>query len=182
MARAMRPVMVDGTEFDALLEQQADYTAEIPEYPVEAGYKVSDTIILNPMTLSVKLFVTPYPVTWRSRFGLTITRVQDVISRLLNSYQKRELITVSTTDDTYKNMGISSISISKPSGNGYVREISLELKEVKVTTTQITDIPADLGKSGTSGATGGTSLYGTEASTLAGWSRGAASGNLFSSL
>ena len=69
MARAKQPVSIDGIEFDALIDQSIDYSAEVPEYPTEEGFSVSDTIVLKPETISMTLFVTDTPVTWKQRFG-----------------------------------------------------------------------------------------------------------------
>jgi hypothetical protein len=67
MARATQPVTVDGIEFDALIDESKTYEADVSTYPVEKGFEVSDTIILKPLTLSMTLYLTNTPVTWRAR-------------------------------------------------------------------------------------------------------------------
>ena len=68
MAKAKQPVSVDGIEFDALITESASYEAEVPEYPIETGFMVNDTIILRPVLLDMTLFLTDTPVTWKARF------------------------------------------------------------------------------------------------------------------
>ena len=51
------PVSIDGIEFDALIEEEKDLKASIPTYPVEDGFPVSDTIILDPITIKMTLFI-----------------------------------------------------------------------------------------------------------------------------
>ena len=45
MAKAKQPVSIEGIEFDALLDEERVLTAESPDYPVEDGFSVNDTII-----------------------------------------------------------------------------------------------------------------------------------------
>lgn len=49
MARNLKPVSIAGIEGDALISEDISYSTDIPEYPVENGYNVSDTIILKLM-------------------------------------------------------------------------------------------------------------------------------------
>ena len=67
MARAKQPVSVDDIEFDALIDSEEGYEADVPEYPTEKGFSVSDTIVLKADTLNMTLYVTDTPVTWRER-------------------------------------------------------------------------------------------------------------------
>ena len=61
MARSnLKPVSVAGIEFDALIEEQKALSATIPVYPVEDGFPVSDTIILEPVSVSPKNVDTYY--------------------------------------------------------------------------------------------------------------------------
>ena len=52
MARKLQPVSVWGIEFDALIDETKSMTSTIPEYPVEKGFSVSDTIINDPIQFS----------------------------------------------------------------------------------------------------------------------------------
>ena len=47
MARAKQPVSVDDIEFDALIDSEEGYEADVPEYPTDKGFSVSDTIVLK---------------------------------------------------------------------------------------------------------------------------------------
>lgn len=104
MARAKQPVSIDGIEFDALIDQSISYEADAPEYPTEKGFSVSDTVILKPEVISMTLFVTDTPVTWRNRFGSGAGRVENVIKRLEKLYFAKKVFTVVTTDAVYDNM------------------------------------------------------------------------------
>ena len=155
MARAKRPVSINGLEFDALMGQDQTLTATVPAYAVEDGSTVSDTIILEPESLSMTLYVTNTPVTWANRFGIDSNRVANVENRLRELYLKREPVMIITTDNVYNNMAIESIGFSKSTEVGYSREIPITFKKIDVTSARTTTIPASYGKSGATGASAG---------------------------
>lgn len=156
MARAKQPVSIDGIEFDALLDQSMDYEADVPEYPTEKGFSVSDNISLKPESLSMTLYVSDTPVTWKSRFGSGKGRVEKVVKQLQDLYFAKKVVTVVTSDAVFDSMAITSISFSKSADVGYAREIPISLKKIIVTESSTTSIPDSYGKSGTTGASAGT--------------------------
>lgn len=175
MARAKQPVSIDGIEFDALIDQSVDYSAEVPEYPTEKGFSVSDTIVLKPETISMTLFVTDTPVTWKQRFGSGSGRVQNVVKRLEELYFSKKVISIVTSDAVYDNMAITSISIVKNTSSGYAREIPISFKKIVVTESSTVTIPDSYGKSGASGASAGSASTSTVSS--GGGSSGSSSGS-----
>ena len=156
MATARQPVSIDGIEFDALITQTDSYSADVPTYPVEEGFAVSDTVILQPLELSMTLFVSNTPVTWLRRHGSSQTRVQDVLNRLRELYFSRKPVTVSTSERTYQSMAIVSIELSKNLETGTSREIPISFREIRVTESRKTTIPASYGRGGATGANAGT--------------------------
>lgn len=170
MARAKQPVSIDGIEFDALIDQSIEYEADVPEYATEKGFSVSDNISLKPETISMTLYVSDTPVTWKKRFGSGGGRVERVVKQLEDLFFSKKVITVVTSDAVYESMAITSLSITKSADVGYAREIPISLKKIIVTETATTSIPASYGKSGTSNASAGT------ANTTAGSSGGSGSG------
>ena len=159
MGKKIEPVSIDGIEFDALITSDETLAADIPQYPVEKGYEVSDTMILKPLELELTVFLSNTPITHLQRFGgasACKTRVDDVIAKLKKMRSDRKLVTITTNDATYKNMGLENLTISKSSETGYARQIPLSFKEVIITSTDTVTVPAEYGKSGTSGASGGT--------------------------
>ena len=156
MGKATQPVSVDGIEFDALIESTEGYEAEVPEYAVETGFCVSDTISLKPEKLDMTLFLSNRPVTWAQRLGNGEGRVEDVVKRLKELYFKRQLITVITSSETYTDMAITDISFPKTTNMMDAMEIPISLKKVRTTETKTTTIPDSYGKSGATAAAAGT--------------------------
>ena len=170
MARAKQPVSINGIEFDALIDESRTLEATVPEYSVESGFSVSDAIILSPEKLDMTLFVTNTPVTWYNRHGGSQNRVDSVVKQLEELYYAGEPVTIATSDATYSNMAIESITFSKSTEVGYAREIPISFKKIRVTSAKTTTIPDSCGKSGATGASAGT------ASTSSGSSGGGSSG------
>lgn len=148
MARAKQPVSVDDIEFDALIDSEEGYEADVPEYPTEKGFSVSDTIVLKADTLNMTLYVTDTPVTWRERTGSGPGKTEGVVRRLKDLYFAKKILEVTTTDCVYSNMVITSMNIKKSVEVGYAREIPIVFKKIEVTETATAEIPASYGKSG----------------------------------
>ena len=156
MAGILRPVSIAGIEFDALIEETKTLTSTIPAYPVEYGFPVSDTIILNPLTVSMILYVSNTPVTWLYRHGSSRSRVQQVCDQIEALWMEKRTVKIVTSEAIYMDMGITSISIKKSRDIGYAREITLTAQKIKVTSQKAVDIPSYILKSGTTEARAGT--------------------------
>lgn len=170
--RNTQPVSVAGIEFAALLNETQTYTADIPEYPIETGYTVSDSIILKPTELPLTLLITDTPLTWRGR----VRSVSETEAMLKELYFKKSTFTVITPSGTFNNMGITSMQIKRSTELGFDKEVSLSLKEVPTTETKTAAIPASYGKSGATGANAGTASTGTGSTGSGGASGSSGSG------
>lgn len=148
MARRKQPVSVWGIEFDALMEETKSMTSTIPEYPVEDGFSVSDTIINDPIQVSATLYLSNTPVTWLYRHGTSVDRVNRICKMIEQKWFDKQLTKIVTSDTTYTNMGITSISIKKSADIGYAREISISAKKVRVTQRRTAYIPTYILKAG----------------------------------
>lgn len=162
----VQPVNIGGIECDALIHHELAMEAEIPDYPVEEGYSVQDTMILKPRTLSLTVVVTNTPITFREH--TSPGRVQEVAQRLQELYSSRQLITVTSAKGSFQNMGITSLSLPYDTSTKTSLEIPITLKEVLTTTAQTVTIPSEYGRGGDTGTTAGTantSSYGSNTGT-----------------
>lgn len=155
MANKLSPVSINGIEFDALIESTKTMNASVPAYPVEKGFSVSDTIILDPLQLSLSLFVTNTPVTWLKRHGNSQSRVKEICDKIEELWASKALVKVVTNDAIYLNMAITSIAIKNTKDNGYAREIDLTLQKVTITKKKTVKIPSYSLKSGSTKNNGG---------------------------
>lgn len=154
--RATRPASINGIEFDVLINQTLTLEADIPEYPTEKGYSVEDTIILKPLLIDITVFLTDTPVSWSRRFGKNTNRIKTVTEELKRLYFNKLPVTFSTSDGTWRNMGITSITIPKTAESGYACEIPIKLKQIRVTEAKTVAIQVSYSKSGESGTNAGT--------------------------
>lgn len=151
-----QPVMVNGIEFDAILDGTSTYSASVPTYPIDAGYSVSDNVALDPFKLSMVLYVTATPVTWLSRHGTGEERIRLICDSLVELYSSREMLSVVTQDKAYDNMVIQNLEIKQSEEIGYAREIALDLVQVTVTAASVQTVPAEYLRSGKSMQSTGT--------------------------
>ena len=173
MSRALQPVSINGIEFDALISEDYTLEADSPEYPVESGFTIGDSIIVKPQRLDMVLYLTNTPVTWLTRHASDPDRVSTVLSMLEELFYNRELVTITTNDKTYPNMAIMNLTLSKSKETGRAREIPISFKQVPITEQATTTIPASYGMSGATGANAGTA----NVTSSAGGSGGAGSGS-----
>ena len=154
----LHPCSIDGVEFDALISEGRELTADVPEYAVEDGYSVTDNIAIKPMTLEITGYITNTPVTWDSH---GTGRVQTVVAALENLYFSRNLVTVTTSTDVYSNMAITALSVPKDTDNKTSREIRVSLKQITIVASQTTTIPSGYVRGGKTGENAGTSGTGS---------------------
>src|SRR5699024_12749907 len=112
------------------------------------GCPDSDCIIFGAEKLSMTLFGTNTPVTWYSRHGSDQSRVDTICKKIEELYYKAKPVTIVTSDATYTDMAIETISIRKTLEVGYAREIPISFKKVRKTAAKTTTIPDSYGKSG----------------------------------
>lgn len=171
--RNIQPVSVAGIEFPAMLDETQTFTSDIPEYPVETGFVISDNVTLQPMELPLTLLLSDTPLTWRGR----VRSMSEAESMLKELYFSRTPFTVVTPSGTFESMGITSMQIKRSSENGYNKEVSLSLKQINVTATKTTTIPDSYGKSGATGANAGTASTSAGSTSTSGGSSGSGSGS-----
>ena len=161
-----QPVNIGGIECDALIHHELQLENQIPDYPVEEGFSVQDTIIRNPKTLTLTVVVTNTPITFREH--ASPNRVQEIAERFQELYKSRQLITVTSSKGVFQNMGITSLSLPYDVSTKTSLEIPITLKEVLTTTAKTVAIPSEYGRGGDTGTTAGTastSPYGNSSGT-----------------
>lgn len=155
MPIARTPSRLGDIKFDAVINRDKTLTAEVPEYPVEDGFPISDAILRKPLELSVTAFISNTPVTWRRQLGDTHNRVSRVTKQLENLWLSGEPQTFVSGGRSYRDMAITSLTIPETPEMLNAVEISMTLKQVEVTRSKTTTIPSSYGMSGTTGDSGG---------------------------
>lgn len=172
----IQPVSIAGIEFDALIDSEEAYEADVPEYPTEKGFCVSDNMAISAMELSMTLYLTATPITWLSSHGMGEDRLISIPDQLVKLYEQREPITVYTQDKTYTDMVIKAISIKRDADTGAAREIPVTLQQIDVTSSEKVEIPANLPHSGTTKTSSGTASTGSATASSSSDSSGSSGG------
>ena len=147
--KAREPVSINGAEFDAVIERQEQMSATVPQYPTENGVSISDNVALDAMELTMTLYLTATPITWVSRHGTGEEHIDATCEKLRKQYASREPLEVVTSNRTYSNMVIKQMQFKKSEDIGMAMEIPITLTQVTTTSSEKVDIPAGLGKGGT---------------------------------
>lgn len=137
----LKPVKIDGLEFDALITLDESYTSDVPTYPVEDGTEVSDTIINKQIEIPMSLIISNTPVTWSNRKGHEPgnDRAEKYTRKVIDLWKSRKIIKkVVTKDKVFKNCVINTLKISKGKGE---RQIDITLKVLAITKNKTVHIP-----------------------------------------
>lgn len=157
MSKALRPVSITANgrtaTFDALMKSSDDYESTVPSFPIEAGYEVSDSIIIKSPALSMTLYLAKTPLTWARANGMN--RVEQNVAMIENLYFQKATCVVDTTDKSYTDMAIEKMTIAKSEELGYDRQIDITFKKIIITSTKTTSIPDSYGKSGATAESAG---------------------------
>ena len=161
MAASKEPVTITGPDgskvsADALIESTESLSSEVPTYSVEDGFSVSDSVIINPMVLSMTLFFSDTPVTHRLKHGAKIGRAQEAVAALKKIYFSKGLVTINTRRGVLRSMAITSMELTNAKETGTSREIPISFQQVRVTEAKTVGIPDSYGKGGATGASAGT--------------------------
>lgn len=131
---------------DVWVSERHKRELEVTSNPVEYGAPITDHAYLKPRSLSVSFGVTNTPLIENDSFGGK-DRVTDAREKLFKMQDDKELLEVETvTGGLYKDCLITSIgwSTDSKSPNSVIFEI--ELREILITKTRITEyqpLPAD---------------------------------------
>lgn len=156
MSKAYRPASLGPVKFDAIIDRSSQYEADVPAYPTEGGYIISDAVLKKPLSLNITAFVSNTPVTWKRQLGTSCSRVANVIRQLRNMYFAGELYTFTTPDYTYTRMAIKSLTIPEKADLRNAVELTIVLQNVPIARSATVTIPESYGLGGESGASGGT--------------------------
>lgn len=154
--KAKIPASLNGIKFDAIIERETQYDADVPEYPVETGFYTSDTVIKKPITLSVTAFISNSPVTWRRQLKEP-NRVANTIKKLENLYFSGKTVNFVTSKKTYSSMALTSLTIPETAEMANAVEVKFTLKQIRIAKSKLSTIPNDYGLSGSTAQSGGTS-------------------------
>jgi hypothetical protein len=158
-----------GLILDVLVSEEIELEAEVTRYPVEDGTIISDHITQGPERLRISGLVSTADVTafafvtsavslLRGEDGPGATKLVDAIDLLRSMHKARALVTVSTGQMLYEEMGFTRLKAVRSNGDkgGNWLQIDAELmkvRKVKLKTAEVPEKPAAKPAQGRAGAT-----------------------------
>jgi hypothetical protein len=158
-----------GLILDVLVSEEIELEAEVTRYPVEDGTIISDHITQGPERLRISGLVSTADVTafafvtsavslLRGEDGPGATKLVDAIDLLRSMHKARALVTVSTGQMLYEDMGFTRLKAVRSNGDkgGNWLEINAELmkvRKVKLKTAEVPEKPAQGAAQGRTGTT-----------------------------
>lgn len=137
-------VFIDGFEIDAVVREDLTLDSDITDYPVEEGSDNSDHIRHLPPVLVLECIVSDTPfgplADRRVAAGLSalagLKPSSDAYSHLKNIRANRQAVTVETAFETYRNMGLRTISIPRSSQDGKSLRFQAVFKKIVSTVVE----------------------------------------------
>lgn len=143
-------------EFDALLDEQAEFKSDVTQYEVEEGSPVSDhirnlsdEIRFTGIISNAWLYAETSGDTGQSggADGNEVAeRLQPVFDKLRKLHTDKQTVSVYTRFATYSDMALRSCVIPRNAGDGGVLNFTLEFVKIRKVDTQSVDVPTGISK------------------------------------
>jgi hypothetical protein len=131
-------------EFDAILDEQAEWSNEVTSNPVEKGAPVSDHIIQMADKFRLTAMISDSSIYGAATEGQSLTQMAHDTLREL--YEKREVVTLYTKYRVYEDMAISYVGIPRVASGGNALIFPMEFTQIRITETQTTKVPPGISK------------------------------------
>lgn len=129
---------IGSVEIDAFMDEEHSQSGSITRYPVEQGADISDHIILDPDTLSIKGIMGPSKLVGGET---NQNRTRDAYNDLTQLRLSKQLVTVVTGLRVYSDMFISDFNVPRNASNGGSLEFSMKMQQARVVSSQVVQIP-----------------------------------------
>lgn len=136
---------------DVLLTEEIDFSSEVTKYPTENGVMISDHITQGVETIKISGMISTADVVGgfsnAAAFGFGVDnspKLIDVIEGLRQIHEARDLVTVSTGQMIYDQMGFTSLTARRSSNGdgGNWLEVNAELTKIRKVNLKTADVPA----------------------------------------
>lgn len=146
MARTfITPVRKIGTiELEATVKESHSSEVSITQHPVESGADITDNAVVQPKKLTIEGAFSAYQLTPSTGtiFGADSTKIPAIYDQLIRLQESRELIQVQTGLKLYRNMLITSVSVTQDKTNSQALFFTANLQEIILVDTLETKSPA----------------------------------------
>lgn len=143
-------------EFDAVLAENHNWSADATSNPVETGSPITDHVIEQSDKLVLMGFVSDASLTLSSnftQFNVLKPKTQVAFDALYEAIKSKQTVSVYTKFKIYQDMIITKVDIPRIYEHGQAIEFGVELINIRKVSTQLVDIPNGIGSKQTDSAT-----------------------------
>jgi hypothetical protein len=134
----------DDIYVDIARDEEHSYTDELTRYPVESGTDNSDHVHLRPFTLTVNGVVSDTPVGEVASLRTDgATPSEEVRTRLVELWQSREPVSVTSSLITYDNMVLTKLVFPRDPNVGHALRFRATFEQLEIVTNERTTVPVD---------------------------------------
>lgn len=130
----------NGLVIDCVVSEEHTISVETTDHPVERGYNVTDHRRVKPRTIKLTGVMTNYPVKLFASAG----GAKDYVSNSWDMFKKwrdrGDLVSVTTSLETYENMLITDVTVPRDSKRGNALEFTVTAKEIRIVDSE--EVPA----------------------------------------
>ena len=124
---------VGSLNFDLILDENHNFSNDVTAFNVEDGSVISDNIRNQLRTAGLTGFISNFSL---FQNGLFSNKAQDAFDTLKEIWQRRELVTIVTVLEVYKDVAITGISISRDDGTGESLTASIGFQQINIVKLQ----------------------------------------------
>ena len=121
-------------EIDVVFEEQPDFDSDVTQYPIETGESISDHVILNPIKLTMRGFISQTPIRiLDTNTILGNDLVQTAFDKLLEIRDSKDVVDVVTGLKVYSDMIMNRLSFPRDRQTGQSLNFRAEFIQIKKT-------------------------------------------------
>lgn len=142
-------VLIGDVTVDCSISETHSRQADITEHPVEKGSDISDNYRAKPRQVQITGMVSSTPIQTGFPGQSLVSAVGSIISgddpvqnawKTFNAYiDDGELISIFTSLQEYKDVGLSDLSTTRDAKTGQVLSFSITAKQIRIVTTSEAD-------------------------------------------
>ncbi|PWC26411.1 phage baseplate protein [Teichococcus aestuarii] len=152
---ADRRTRLGSLTLDVLVTEEIDMAAEVTRYPVEDGTLITDHITQGVETVRISGMVSTASVAAFAFTSSGALKLVDAVEQLREMHKRRALVTISTGQMLYPDMGFTNLRAVRSNGErgGNWLEVQAELVKVRKARLRTAEVPAQAPARGRAGET-----------------------------
>lgn len=129
-----------GFIIDATVSEEHSITVQTTDHPVERGFAITDHRRVQPKVIKLTGIISNYPVKLFASAGGATNYVVAAWNAFNQLKDSGELVSITTSLQTYENMMITDVSVPRDVKRGNILEFTVTAKELRIVDSE--EVPA----------------------------------------